>query len=99
MRINWRSIAAVAMGLALLAMPGAGQAQESFPSRPVRIVDIDQRVPSVGQSEQIRDRRNVAILAEHAVGHDDLARCGRLAQQFLEMIEIEMTITVTPGAG
>src|SRR6201747_2715491 len=38
MRINWRSFAAAATGLALLAMPGAGQAQETFPNRPVRIV-------------------------------------------------------------
>jgi tripartite-type tricarboxylate transporter receptor subunit TctC len=38
MRIDWRSIAAAATGLALLAIPDAGQAQETFPSRPVRIV-------------------------------------------------------------
>src|ERR1700710_2382721 len=38
MRINWRRFAAAATGLALLAMPGASQAQEAFPSRPVRIV-------------------------------------------------------------
>jgi tripartite-type tricarboxylate transporter receptor subunit TctC len=38
MRINWRRFAAAAIGLALLAMPGAGQAQEPFPSRPIRIV-------------------------------------------------------------
>src|SRR3982075_1056203 len=38
MKINWRRFAAAATGLALLAMPGAGQAQETFPSRPVRIV-------------------------------------------------------------
>jgi tripartite tricarboxylate transporter family receptor len=38
MRINWRRVAAAATGLALLAMPGAGQAQDTFPSRPVRIV-------------------------------------------------------------
>src|SRR3954451_1246173 len=38
MRIDWRRFAVAATGLALLAMPGAGQAQESFPSRAVRIV-------------------------------------------------------------
>jgi tripartite-type tricarboxylate transporter receptor subunit TctC len=38
MRINWRRFAAAASGLALLAMPGAGQAQDTFPNRPVRIV-------------------------------------------------------------
>src|ERR1700710_2694229 len=38
MRINWRRFAAAATGLALLAMPGASQAQETFPNRPVRIV-------------------------------------------------------------
>src|ERR1700716_3427719 len=38
MKINWRRFAAAATGLALLAMPGAGQAQETFPSRPIRIV-------------------------------------------------------------
>ena len=38
MRINWRKFAAAAAGLALLAMPGAGGAQETFPSRPVRVV-------------------------------------------------------------
>jgi tripartite-type tricarboxylate transporter receptor subunit TctC len=37
-RINWRRFGAAAIGLALLAMPGTGQAQETFPSRPVRIV-------------------------------------------------------------
>jgi tripartite-type tricarboxylate transporter receptor subunit TctC len=38
MRISWRRFAAAATALALLAMPGAGQAQETFPNRPVRIV-------------------------------------------------------------
>jgi tripartite-type tricarboxylate transporter receptor subunit TctC len=38
MRIDRRSFAAAAAALALLAMPGATQAQETFPSRPVRIV-------------------------------------------------------------
>jgi tripartite-type tricarboxylate transporter receptor subunit TctC len=38
MRINWRRFGAAATGLALFAMPGAAQAQESFPNRPVRIV-------------------------------------------------------------
>src|ERR1700754_2332353 len=38
MRISLRSFAAAATGLALLAMPGAGQAQETCPNRPVRIV-------------------------------------------------------------
>ena len=38
MRINWRRFAAAATGLAFLAMPGAGQAQDTFPNRPVRIV-------------------------------------------------------------
>jgi tripartite-type tricarboxylate transporter receptor subunit TctC len=38
MSTNWRRFAAAATGLALLATPGAGQAQESFPNRPVRIV-------------------------------------------------------------
>ncbi len=38
MKIVWRSIAVAATWLACLAAPGAGFAQESFPSRPVRIV-------------------------------------------------------------
>src|SRR3977135_905291 len=38
MTINWRRFAAAAMGLAHLAMPGAGHAQDTFPNRPVRIV-------------------------------------------------------------
>src|ERR1700710_76169 len=38
MRINWRSFAAAATGLACLAGPGAVHAQDTFPSRPVRIV-------------------------------------------------------------
>jgi tripartite-type tricarboxylate transporter receptor subunit TctC len=37
-KIDWRSIAAAATGLALLAMPGAGHAQETFPNHPIRIV-------------------------------------------------------------
>ena len=37
-KINWRSIAAAATWLACLAAPGAGQAQDTFPNRPVRIV-------------------------------------------------------------
>src|SRR4051812_10887268 len=38
MRIDWRRFATAATGLVLLAMPSATQAQETFPSRPVRIV-------------------------------------------------------------
>src|ERR1700730_8485342 len=38
MRIYWRRFAAAATGLTLLAMPGTGQAQDTFPSRPIRIV-------------------------------------------------------------
>jgi tripartite-type tricarboxylate transporter receptor subunit TctC len=38
MKINWRRFAAAAIGLALVTMPGAGQAQDTFPNRPVRIV-------------------------------------------------------------
>src|SRR3954453_11563889 len=38
MRIDWRTFAAAATGLALLGVSGAGQAQDSFPNRPVRIV-------------------------------------------------------------
>src|SRR5882762_5828211 len=38
MRINWRRFGAAATGLALLAMPGAALAQDTFPNRPVRIV-------------------------------------------------------------
>jgi tripartite-type tricarboxylate transporter receptor subunit TctC len=38
MGISWRRFAVAATGLALLAVPGAGQAQDTFPSRPVRIV-------------------------------------------------------------
>src|SRR3954466_2068814 len=38
MRIDWRRFATAATGLVLLAMPGAGQAQETYPSRAVRIV-------------------------------------------------------------
>jgi tripartite-type tricarboxylate transporter receptor subunit TctC len=38
MKIDWRRFAAAATGLALLAMPGAGEAQDTFPNRPVRIV-------------------------------------------------------------
>src|SRR6201747_2095305 len=38
MRINWRRFAAAATGLACLAGPGAVHAQDTFPSRPVRIV-------------------------------------------------------------
>jgi tripartite-type tricarboxylate transporter receptor subunit TctC len=38
MRINWRRFGAAVTWLALLAMPGAAQAQETFPNRPVRIV-------------------------------------------------------------
>ncbi|HXO71642.1 MAG TPA: tripartite tricarboxylate transporter substrate binding protein, partial [Bradyrhizobium sp.] len=37
MRINWRRFAAAATWLALLAIPAA-HAQDTFPSRPVRIV-------------------------------------------------------------
>jgi tripartite-type tricarboxylate transporter receptor subunit TctC len=38
MATNWRGIAAAATWLALVGVPGAAHAQESFPSRPVRIV-------------------------------------------------------------
>lgn len=38
MRVNWRSIAAAATWLACLAASSAGLAQDSFPSRPIRIV-------------------------------------------------------------
>jgi tripartite-type tricarboxylate transporter receptor subunit TctC len=38
MKINWRRFAAAATGLALLAMPDAALAQETFPNRPIRIV-------------------------------------------------------------
>jgi tripartite-type tricarboxylate transporter receptor subunit TctC len=38
MKIDWRSIAAAATWLTCLAASGAALAQESFPSRPVRIV-------------------------------------------------------------
>src|SRR5206468_12830565 len=38
MRINWRRFGAAAIGLGLLAGPGAGQGQETFPNRPVRSV-------------------------------------------------------------
>src|SRR4051794_30669228 len=38
MKMNLRRLAAAATGLALLALPGAARAQETFPSRPVRIV-------------------------------------------------------------
>ncbi len=37
-KINWRSIAAVATWLACLAAPGAVYAQDTYPNRPVRIV-------------------------------------------------------------
>jgi hypothetical protein len=78
----------------MLQNAAAGGAEHTGP---MGVVHIDKSVPSVGQSQQIWDRRNVAILAEHAVGHDDLACRGRLAEQFLEMIEIEMTIAITSG--
>jgi tripartite-type tricarboxylate transporter receptor subunit TctC len=38
MKISWRGIAAVATWLTCLAAPCAGVTQESFPSRPIRIV-------------------------------------------------------------
>jgi tripartite-type tricarboxylate transporter receptor subunit TctC len=38
MRIDRRRFAAAAMALMLLGMPGAGRTQETYPSRPVRIV-------------------------------------------------------------
>ena len=40
----------------------------------VRIVDHHHRAEFLGDLNQIRERRNVAIHAEHAVGHDELAR-------------------------
>jgi tripartite-type tricarboxylate transporter receptor subunit TctC len=61
MTINWRRFAAAAMGLALLAMPGAGHAQDTFPSRPVRIVvpyspgsvvDVFARIVAQNMAEQ-----------------------------------------------
>src|SRR6516162_369938 len=65
----------------------------------VGIVDIDHGVPPLGEAQQIGDRRDVAVLAEDAVGHDDLG-CGRRpAQQRLEMIEVDVMIAVSPRAG
>jgi hypothetical protein len=40
----------------------------------VSIVNIDHGVPPFGEVQQVGDRRDVAVLAEDAVGHDDLRR-------------------------
>ena len=64
----------------------------------VSIVDIEHGVPACGEVDQIRDRGDVAVLAEHAIRDDDFGCGSRLAQQLFEMIEIEMAIGVSPGA-
>ncbi len=49
----------------------------------VRVVDDEPRVVPLGELEQARERRDVAVHAEHGVGGDDLARraAGREARR------------------
>ena len=53
----------------------------------VSIVDIHHFVPPIGKAQQFRDRRDIAVLAENAIGDDDLRRGRGATQQHLEMIE------------
>src|ERR1700730_2991297 len=64
----------------------------------VGVVDIEHGVPPRGETYQIGDWGDVAVLTEQAIGDDDFGCRSRLAQQLFEMIQIEMAIGVSSGA-
>jgi hypothetical protein len=67
-------------------------------AKAMRIVDHQPCVMALGQGEQLRDRREVAIHAEYAVADDQLGAGRTGAQLLLEREQVEVRIDLHGGA-
>ena len=64
----------------------------------VRVIDDEPGVVAFGQRQQLRQRREVAVHAEHGVGHDQFAPRLAAGEQALQRIGIVVRVAVMLGA-
>ncbi|MNT26503.1 hypothetical protein D3C72_1620790 [compost metagenome] len=64
----------------------------------VGVIDNDPGVMALGQFQQLAQRRDIAVHAEHAVGHDQLALAGAGRQQRFQRGGVAMRVALHVGA-